>query len=97
MRHKVGQGQGRHRNACPHSERKPYGAAPDRQHGRFGEDGIVQGILEMLRIPYTHSGVLASALAMRKDRAKELFRAANIPVAESLTIDRFTAAKNHVL
>src|SRR5262249_37208198 len=49
-------------------------------HGRFGEDGIMQGILEMLRIPYTHSGVLASALAMRKDRAKELFRAANIPV-----------------
>jgi D-alanine-D-alanine ligase len=66
-------------------------------HGRFGEDGIVQGILEMLRIPYTHSGVLASALAMRKDRAKELFRAANIPVAESVTTDRFTAAKNHVL
>jgi D-alanine-D-alanine ligase len=45
-------------------------------HGRFGEDGIMQGILEMLSIPYTHSGVLASALAMRKDRAKELFRAA---------------------
>ena len=39
-------------------------------HGRYGEDGIVQGILEMLGIPYTHSGVLASALAMRKDRAQ---------------------------
>ncbi len=66
-------------------------------HGRFGEDGIMQGILEMLRIPYTHSGVLASALAMRKDRAKELFKAAGIPVAESVTTDRFTAAKEHVL
>ena len=66
-------------------------------HGRFGEDGIMQGILEMLRIPYTHSGVLASALAMRKDRAKELFRAAGVPVAEGVTTDRFTAAKSHVL
>ena len=66
-------------------------------HGRFGEDGIMQGILEMLRIPYTHSGVLASALAMRKDRAKELFRAAGVPVAEGITTDRFTAAKSHVL
>jgi D-alanine-D-alanine ligase len=66
-------------------------------HGRFGEDGIMQGILEMLRIPYTHSGVLASALAMRKDRAKDLFRAAGIPVAKGVTTDRFTAAKAHVL
>src|SRR6266545_4577683 len=39
-------------------------------HGRFGEDGIMQGVLEMLRIPYTHSGVLASSLAMQKDVAK---------------------------
>jgi D-alanine-D-alanine ligase len=66
-------------------------------HGRFGEDGIMQGILEMLRIPYTHSGVLASALAMRKDRAKDFFRAAGIPVAEGITTDRFTAAEKHVL
>lgn len=66
-------------------------------HGRFGEDGIMQGILEMLRIPYTHSGVLASALAMQKDRAKDLFRAAGIPVAEGVTVDRLTAAKKHVL
>jgi D-alanine-D-alanine ligase len=66
-------------------------------HGRFGEDGIIQGILEMLRIPYTHSGVLASALAMRKDRAKDLFKAAGIPVAESVTADRFTAAKSHIM
>lgn len=66
-------------------------------HGRFGEDGIMQGILEMLRIPYTHSGVLASALAMRKDRAKEIFRIEGIPVAKGVTVDRETAAKTHVL
>jgi D-alanine-D-alanine ligase len=66
-------------------------------HGRYGEDGIMQGILEMLHIPYTHSGVLASALAMRKDRTKELFKAAKIPVADGVATDRFTAAKHHVL
>jgi D-alanine-D-alanine ligase len=66
-------------------------------HGRYGEDGIMQGILEMLRIPYTHSGVLASALAMQKDRAKDLFRAVGIPVAEGVTVDRLTAAKEHVM
>src|ERR1700676_2285479 len=65
-------------------------------HGRFGEDGIMQGILEMLRIPYTHSGVLASALAMRKDRAKDPFRAAGVPIAEGVATDRFTAAQKHV-
>lgn len=64
-------------------------------HGRFGEDGIVQGILEMMGIPYTHSGVLASALAMRKDRAKEVLKAAGVPVVEGLTMSRFDAAKAH--
>ena len=64
-------------------------------HGRFGEDGIVQGILEMLRIPYTHSGVLASALAMQKDRAKDVMKAAGIPVAEGLTMHRLEVAKGH--
>jgi D-alanine-D-alanine ligase len=64
-------------------------------HGRYGEDGIVQAILEMLQIPYTHSGVLASALAMQKDRAKDVMRAAGVPVAEGLTLDRVTAAKAH--
>jgi D-alanine-D-alanine ligase len=66
-------------------------------HGRFGEDGIVQGILEMMRIPYTHSGVLASALAMQKDRAKSVMKAAGVPVAEGITINRFEAAKRHVM
>jgi D-alanine-D-alanine ligase len=59
-------------------------AAPDvafnALHGRWGEDGCVQGILEWLRIPYTHSGVLASALAMDKNRAKALFAASGLPV-----------------
>ncbi|SMH54042.1 D-alanine--D-alanine ligase [Maritimibacter sp. HL-12] len=52
-------------------------------HGRWGEDGCVQGILEWLGIPYTHSGVLASALAMDKEKAKIAFRAEGLPVAES--------------
>ena len=64
-------------------------------HGRFGEDGIVQGILEMLRVPYTHSGVLCSALAMQKDRAKDVMRAAGIPVADGLTMHRRDIAKGH--
>lgn len=51
-------------------------------HGRWGEDGCVQGLLNILGIPYTHSGMLASALAMDKPMAKRLFRDAGIPVAE---------------
>lgn len=66
-------------------------------HGRFGEDGAIQGLLELLRIPYTHSGVLASALAMRKDRAKIVAAAAGIPVAHGVTLSRFEAAKKHTL
>ena len=50
-------------------------------HGRYGEDGCVQGLLDILGIPYTHSGQLASALAMHKPMAKKLFAAAGIPVA----------------
>ncbi|MGB2932452.1 MAG: D-alanine--D-alanine ligase, partial [Methyloceanibacter sp.] len=55
-------------------------------HGRFGEDGCIQGLLETLGIPYTHSGVLASALAMHKERAKSVLREAGVPVAESLVL-----------
>ncbi len=51
-------------------------------HGRYGEDGCIQGALEVLGLPYTHSGLLASALAMNKPAAKRLFRDAGIPVAE---------------
>lgn len=60
-------------------------------HGQWGEDGCVQGILEWLRIPYTHSGVLASALAMDKTRAKQVFAAARLPVARGLL-----ACRDHV-
>jgi D-alanine-D-alanine ligase len=53
-------------------------------HGVGGEDGTVQGVFEMLRIPYTHSGILASAMAMHKPTAKSIFRQAGLPVAEGL-------------
>jgi D-alanine-D-alanine ligase len=66
-------------------------------HGRVGEDGTIQGVLEILRIPYTHSGVLASALAMQKDLAKVVLQAAGVPVAHGLTVDRHEAARRHVL
>ena len=66
-------------------------------HGRPGEDGTLQGLLEILGIPYSHSGVLASALAMQKDTAKVLFRAAGVPVAEDRVLSRFEAAKAHVM
>src|SRR5438105_12679395 len=66
-------------------------------HGRPGEDGTLQGVLEIVGIPYTHSGVLASAMAMKKDLAKTMFRAANIPVPGGLIASRFAAAKEHAL
>ena len=66
-------------------------------HGRPGEDGTVQGIFETLGIPYTHSGVLASALAMRKDLAKVVLAAAGVPVPEGRVMSRFAAAKVHAL
>jgi D-alanine-D-alanine ligase len=66
-------------------------------HGRPGEDGTLQGLLEILGIPYSHSGVMASAVAMQKDYAKALFRAANVPVAEHLVVSRFDAAKDHLM
>jgi len=66
-------------------------------HGRPGEDGTLQGLLEILGIPYSHSGVLASALAMHKSCAKALFKAAGVPVAEDRVVSRFEAAKAHVM
>ncbi|MBJ2153501.1 D-alanine--D-alanine ligase [Paracoccus sp. IB05] len=66
-------------------------------HGRWGEDGCVQGILEWLRIPYTHSGLLASSLAMDKTRSKEVFRAAGLPVVESVIASRDAVEAGHVL
>ena len=66
-------------------------------HGRWGEDGCVQGLLELLGIPYTHSGVLASALAMHKERAKDAFRAAGLPVAKSIVVARREASLRHAM
>jgi D-alanine-D-alanine ligase len=66
-------------------------------HGRPGEDGTLQGMLEILGIPYSHSGVMASAVAMQKDIAKELLRAADVPVPEGLVASRLEVAKAHVL
>ncbi len=66
-------------------------------HGRWGEDGCVQGILEWLRIPYTHSGVLASSLAMDKERTKRVYADAGIPVVESRIVDRAEVTASHVL
>ncbi|HUO98902.1 MAG TPA: D-alanine--D-alanine ligase [Rhizomicrobium sp.] len=66
-------------------------------HGRWGEDGCIQGLLELLRIPYTHSGVLASALAMHKQRAKDVYAAAGLPIVKSIVVDRKAAAKEHLM
>lgn len=66
-------------------------------HGPFGESGMIQGLLELIQLPYTHSGVLASALAMDKHRAKIMFKAAGIPVTDHLLVDRREAARDHVM
>ncbi|TMV89697.1 D-alanine--D-alanine ligase [Thioclava sp. BHET1] len=66
-------------------------------HGRWGEDGCVQGILEWLRMPYTHSGVLASALAMDKARAKQMFKEAGLPVVESVIAAKADVMARHVM
>jgi D-alanine-D-alanine ligase len=66
-------------------------------HGRPGEDGTLQGMLEILGIPYSHSGVLASALAMQKDIAKTVLKAALVPVPGGVVVSRVQAAKAHLL
>ena len=66
-------------------------------HGRWGEDGCVQGILEWLAIPYTHSGVLSSALAMDKAKTKEVYVAAGLPVVASVIATKDAVEAGHVL
>ena len=66
-------------------------------HGRWGEDGCVQGLLEWLRLPYTHSGVLASALAMDKERTKQVYREAGLPVVPSLLALRDEVRRRHLM
>lgn len=66
-------------------------------HGRPGEDGTLQGLLEVLAIPYTHSGVMASAVAMQKDVAKVVMKAGGVPVPEGRVVSRREAAAGHAL
>ena len=66
-------------------------------HGRYGEDGCVQGLFEWLELPYTHSGVQASALAMNKDIAKRIFKSDNLPVAESICTSSALAFSAHLM
>src|SRR5476651_2266740 len=66
-------------------------------HGAWGEDGCVQGVLETLAIPYTHCGVLASALAMDKAKSKAVLAAAGVIVPGGGLYNRFEAARDHVM
>ncbi len=66
-------------------------------HGRWGEDGCVQGILEWLHIPYTHSGVLASALAMDKQRSKEVYRRNGLPIVDSILAPKGDVCARHMV
>ena len=66
-------------------------------HGRPGEDGTIQGLLEILGIPYSHSGVMASSVAIRKDISKAVLKAAHIPVPGGGLVDRMEAAKKHLM
>jgi len=66
-------------------------------HGRWGEDGAVQGILEWLQIPYTHSGILASALTLDKQRTKDVYRKVGLPVVDSVLASAEDVRKAHVM
>ncbi|MDO5756293.1 MAG: D-alanine--D-alanine ligase [Rhodobacterales bacterium] len=88
-------------DAGPDLAHKLYQISPDvvfnALHGRWGEDGCVQGMLEWLRIPYTHSGVLASALAMDKEATKAAYRAAGLPVVPSILASSDEVRAGHVM
>jgi len=66
-------------------------------HGKGGEDGTIQGLLDMLEIPYTHSGVLASALAMDKPAAKQAFVAAGLPCPAGIVVPREVLVRGDVM
>jgi D-alanine-D-alanine ligase len=66
-------------------------------HGRPGEDGALQGLLEIIGVPYSHSGVMASSVAMQKDIAKTVLKAAGVPVPGGLVANRLEVAKSHLL
>ncbi|WP_422825898.1 D-alanine--D-alanine ligase [Thalassococcus sp. BH17M4-6] len=88
-------------DAGPDLAQRLADAAPDvvfnALHGRWGEDGCVQGLLEWLGLPYTHSGVLASALAMDKERSKAIYRQHGLPVVESVLAPKTDVMAGHVL
>jgi D-alanine-D-alanine ligase len=66
-------------------------------HGRWGEDGCVQGILEVLGIPYSHSGVMASSVAMNKEQTKRIVAVVGVPIAESVLVTPDDAMAAHVI
>ena len=66
-------------------------------HGRWGEDGCMQGVLEVLGIPYTHSGVRASSLAIDKERTKRIVAALGVPVADGVIVKRKDAIREHAM
>jgi len=66
-------------------------------HGKYGEDGCIQGVLEVLRVPYTHSGVLASALAMDKPMSRHVFTSIGLRVAEGKVVERRSLASGDPL
>lgn len=66
-------------------------------HGRWCEDGVVQGLLEWLRIPYTHSGVLSSAISMDKQKTKDVYRAHGLPFVDSVLATKDEIAAGHVM
>ncbi len=66
-------------------------------HGRWGEDGCVQGMLEVLGIPYTHSGVMASSVAMNKEQTRRLVASNGVPIAHGLCVTRADALRDHVM
>lgn len=88
-------------DAAPNLWEQLHQADPDvvfnALHGEWGEDGRVQGVLDMFGAPYTHSGVMASSLAMDKHRAKAVLRDVGIHVAAGQLVPRADAARSHVL
>ena len=64
-------------------------------HGRLGEDGCVQGLLEWMQVPYTHSGVYSSALAMDKEKTKDIYRSVGLPVAASMLVPKSEILHTH--
>lgn len=66
-------------------------------HGRWGEDGCIQGLLEVLGLPYTHAGVRASALAINKEQTKTIVAGLGVPVAEHRVVNRSEAVRTHAM